>query len=468
MTAMETTARIQPTCRIRKPAPTRIIHLGLGNFMRAHQAWYTEHASNASDWGIAAFTGRSSALVDTLSAQDNAYTLITTGSNGDTCEVISAISEVHCGTDLPALRKLFACEQVCMVTSTITEAGYMRDGEGNLDLTNVDVVADIQETKNNPEANTIRTAPVKVIAGLLARRNAQVGSILFLPCDNISENGEAFKTVVYQAAQEIDPSLCDWLDRYALWATTVVDRITPRTTQEDCDEISREGYLDRAPVRTEPFSEWIISGDLPTNRPLWEDAGAVFTNDITPYENRKLRLLNGAHTFLAYVGLISGCEDVCQAISNTQLRAWVNEWWSMAARNLPIDSEQYCNNLLERFSNPRMHHKLAQIAEDGSSKLRERVVPVALAAERAGKSVRPAARTIAAWILFLSTVRSEQLRDPLKDEINRLVKTSDKGRTSSLVTLLNRSLGENRHFIEEVESCVEEINQFLDNIPAQA
>jgi fructuronate reductase len=410
-------------------APIRTVHLGLGNFFRAHSATYTEHCS--SDWGIAAFSGRSDTHVAELAAQDCLYTLVVQGKDVQT-EVISSLSAVHTGHDLAAWRGYFASPDVTVVTLTITEAGYVRDSAGALDVTNEAVSADIDTLRSTPLGGTVTTAPGKLVAGLLARRDAGAGPITIVPCDNLVASGEITRRVIEELAAAVDESLQSWIDDNVGVVTTMVDRITPRPTDEDMATVAEvTGVNDRAPVVTEPFTEWVIEGDFVAARPAWEEAGATFVDDIVPFEHRKLWLLNGSHSLMAYAGPIMGRETVHEAITDPVLRGWVDEWWDAAVQHLPLPEDQiaaYRTALVERFENPSIKHLLSQIAADGSQKVPIRFLPT-LAAELDKGIVNPGAtRPIAAWILHLRGYGPVPVNDFRAEEVKALV-VDDEGQT---------------------------------------
>lgn len=440
----------------RAAAPVRIIHLGIGNFTRAHQAWYTEHAPDAAQWGIAGFTGRSRRMIDKLDPQGDVYTLITSAPEGDSFEVISSISSMHEGGDMTALRNYFADPNVSIVTSTVTEAGYKRDSHGDLDFHDADVSADLAKLRDDMTVSELSTIPARIVAGLEARRAANAGAITILPCDNLAGNGAAFRRVVEQAVEAVDPTLLEWTHDNVAWATSMVDRITPATTDAELQTVAEtNGLYDAAPVRTEPFLEWVIQGDFPKGRPAWDEAGAVITDDVEPYEQRKLWMLNGSHSTLAYVGPLFGHESVAEAIADPKLRAWVNEWWDLAGSYLSVSSDDYRAKLLERFSNPRIHHHLFQIATDGSQKLPVRIVPVAKQALEDGRNITAPARAIAAWIVFLRRFGDTQAKDVNLDEIRELAVADG---VVPAVSYLDKDLGASTIFIDKVNELVNELS----------
>jgi fructuronate reductase len=382
--------------------PVRIVHLGLGNFFRAHQAFYTAAAPDAARWGIAAFTGRSRTLADELTAQDGLYTLIVRGPEDDEMAVQDAVSEAHPGTDLAAWRGHLARPELAVVTLTVTEAAYLRGRDGGLNLDHPDVRADVAAVRRGGDPTTV---PGRLVAGLSARRLAGAGPLAVVSCDNLPGNGDATARVVNDLAAAAEPALVTWILDHVSFVTTMVDRITPHTTADDVHAVAeRTGRDDAAPVVTEPFTEWVLSGEFPAGRPAWDAVGARFVDDIHPHEMRKLLLLNGGHTLLAYAGSAAGHETIASAVADPRCRGWLNEWWDEAVRYVPLPADEltaYRAALLDRFANPRIRHTLAQIAMDGSQKVAIRVLPVLRGERAAGRLPAGAIRVLAAWIAHL-------------------------------------------------------------------
>jgi len=398
--------------------PVRMVHLGLGAFHRSHQAWYTHHSGDAAGWGIAAFTGRTPGAAEILGAQDGVFTVVERSGAGDSFEVIGSIVEAVDGSDVGRLAGLLAAPTTVVVTLTITEAAYAATGD--------------------------ETPLARLVVALAARKAADAGPIAVVSCDNLAENGSVARKAVQTIAEAADPALGEWIRANVSFVSTSVDRITPRTTDDDLLEVAEQcGYADQAAVVAEPFRNWILSGDFPGGRPRWEDAGAIFVDEIEPYENRKLWLLNGAHSILAYAGLVRGHATVAAALSDDTCRAAVEAFWDEASRHLPgegLDIPGYRQALLERFGNSRIAHHLTQIAMDGTTKLRMRALPV-LAAERAeGRTGGGAASMIAAWIAYVSAV--EGFQDPLAQDI-KTAKTHDgEQHTAALLALISPGLAE--------------------------
>nr|WP_232531272.1 glycoside hydrolase family 3 C-terminal domain-containing protein [Microlunatus antarcticus] len=384
--------------------PVRIVHLGVGNFHRAHQAWYTAHAADADAWGIAAFTGRRPDVADALAPQDGLYTLITRSAEGDAYEVVGSLAEVHPAADHERFLGHLARPEVAVVTITVTERGYVLDRDGHLDAGDEVVRSDVAALREDPRAAVI-SMPARLVGGLLARRAAGAGTITLLSCDNLPDNGAVTASVVTELTRLVDDTLPGWVEEHVDFATSMVDRITPATTDEDRRLVAEtQGYVDAEPVPTEPFHEWVVSGRFPAGRPAWETAGVTLVDDVTPFEQRKLWLLNGSHSLLAYAASIRGHATIDEAVADPLCRAWVEQLWDEACRHLTLPADaltEYRRALLERFGNPRVRHLLAQIAADGSTKLGVRILPVLRAERSAGRVPTGCATTLAAWVLHL-------------------------------------------------------------------
>ncbi|HEY8752938.1 MAG TPA: mannitol dehydrogenase family protein [Arthrobacter sp.] len=421
-TAAVSLPQLNRTTHAAATPPVRIVHLGLGAFHRSHQAWYTSQAGDAGDWGIASFTGRRPDAALALAEQDGLFTLVERADSGDTFAVVGSIVEAVDGADVERLAELVAAPATAMVTLTVTEAAYRLGADGKLDTTASDVVGDLAllaSGSGNPS-----TPLGRLVFALAARRAAGAGPLAVVCCDNLANNGTVARNAVTGLAAVWDADLAAWVEENVSFVSTSVDRITPRTTEADIAAVEAAcGYRDNSPVVAEPFTNWVLSGEFPAGRPRWEDAGAVFVDHIEPYENRKLWLLNGAHSLLAYAGQLRGHTTVAQALADPQCLAAVESFWDEAEANLTgasaggadLQIPAYRDALLARFSNARIAHHLAQIAMDGSTKLRMRAVPVLLAERAQGRSGAAAALMIAAWIDF--SAAAETFHDPLAAEV---------------------------------------------------
>lgn len=408
-------------------APERIVHLGIGAFAKAHQIWFTNRVDTNNEWGVVAFTGRTATIADQLQAQDGLYTLIERASTGDEFSVIKSIVRAVDGNNASAFTDAIANPQTALVTITITEAGYSID---------------------NPAQVIHRLA-----VALDMRRRLNSEAISLVPCDNLPSNGEKLKNVLLEIFRGFEPEATEWLLSKVSFVTTSIDRITPKTTQSDIDFVAAQtNWQDENVTVTEPFKDWILSGEFPKGRPQWELAGAKFVEEIEPFENRKLWLLNGAHSILAYSGLLRGHATVAEAIADEHCRDLVEAFWAEASNHLTaaeLDLPNYKNALLARFSNARIAHQLKQIAIDGATKLAVRVVPVALAELASGRSAEASAKAIGAWI---SCIQELGFTDSRSDDIRLALSKPDQ--SLALLQLLSPELANHPSFTNQLEKVV--------------
>lgn len=464
--AAESLPQLDRTLRPAAKPPVRIVHLGLGAFHRSHQAWYTSQASDAADWGIAAFTGRRPDAALALAEQDGLFTLVERADSGDSFSVVGSIVEAVDGADVRRLAELVSAPATAIVTLTVTEAAYRLGADGQLDTSASDVVSDLvllASGSGNPS-----TPLGRLVFALAARRAAGAGPLAVVCCDNLANNGTVARNAVAGLAQAWDSGLAAWVEANVSFVSTSVDRITPRTTEEDIAAVEAAcGYRDNSPVVAEPFTNWVLSGEFPAGRPRWEDAGAVFVDHIEPYENRKLWLLNGAHSLLAYAGQLRGHTTVAQALADPQCRNAVESFWDEAEANLSgasaggadLQIPAYRAALLARFSNARIAHHLAQIAMDGSTKLRMRAVPVLLAERAQGRSGAAAALMIAAWIDFSAAAGT--FHDPAAPEVAAANRLEGAERVRAILALVDPALAAD-------DAIVELVAGLLGTFPADA
>lgn len=438
-------------------APIRIVHLGLGAFHRSHQAWYTQKAGDGTKWGIAAFTGRRPDAAVALSAQDGLFTLVERSAKGDSFEVIGSITEAVDGADVNRLRELISSPETAIVTLTITEAAYGLDSSGRFNAETSGFKRDLATLTGASGTGAAPETPLgRLVLALAARRETAAGPIAVVSCDNLSANGEVARRAITGLSAAWDAELANWIKTNVSFVSTSVDRITPRTTDEDIFEVQDScGYRDTSPVVAEPFHDWILSGDFPKGRPRWEDAGAVIVDDIEPYENRKLWLLNGAHSLLAYAGQLRGHATVAQALKDALCRDAVETFWDEAAEHLGSEDLHipgYREALHARFSNGRIEHHLSQIAADGSTKLRMRALPVLTAERSQGRSGAGSAMMLAAWIDYVA--EREELQDPLSDAIHEVKGALGPGRkrVSALLDLISHGLGQDPQVVRLVDT----------------
>ncbi|WP_295626550.1 mannitol dehydrogenase family protein [uncultured Corynebacterium sp.] len=452
----------------------RLIHLGLGAFHRAHQVWYTQHAEADPahpEWGYASFTGRGPRMADLLAPQDGLYTLVTRSGEGDSPELITSLVEARPAADLPRLVELMADPDVAVVTLTVTEAGYHLDGSGDLDVAHDDVAADLKalsglsgDSLDDASELHLATAAGRIVAGLIARRAASAGGMAVMSCDNIADNGALTRASVLGLATAVDAELADWIAAEVTFPSTSIDRITPATNESLLDDVEKHtGFADAAPVVTEPFASWIIEGEFPAGRPEWERAGAEFVDDIAQFERRKLWLLNGSHSLMAYLGQLRGHDTVADAIGDPEVRGRVIDLWGEAARHLTadgLDVPAYREALIERFENPRIVHNLAQIAIDGATKQRMRAVPILKAELAAGRDGAGAAASVAAWVAFVLD-RDGDVADTRADEIAAAAGDADDP-VRALVAVLDDGLAADDDVVERIRAAVDDLTDSPD------
>lgn len=438
---------------IYKVAPVRIVHIGLGAFHKAHQAWYTMKVDSDHQWGIAAFTGRKPDEALKLTQQENLYTVITRGSEGDTFEIVSSISKTHDIDDFWQLKEYISDPSVVIVSLTITESGYLLNFNGGIDRSNSLIDEDLENLDNSDYVP--HTIIFKVAAALVKRYRANGKPIAIMSCDNLSGNGVRLQAGMSEIFSYLPQEIDQWFKAYVTFPSTSVDRITPKITAEDVAVVREEtGFEDSAPVVTEPFSSWIIQGAFPAGRPVWENAGAQFVEEIENFENRKLWLLNGSHSLMAYAGLTRNHSTVAQALADSSIEDLIESFWSEASQLLvdpSLEIESYKAALLSRFRNHRIEHKLSQIAIDGGTKLVMRVVPVARGILKLGQTPNACAQVIGEWIKWLGN--QDEINDSRILEIRSALESEDP--TRSCIALLDQYLSENAEFVEIVRNVIQ-------------
>lgn len=392
-----------------------ILHFGLGNFHRAHQAWYTDLANRrgGAQWRITGVSLRSATVRDILQPQDCDYTLVISGQDGSRYDRITAIDRVLvAGEDTAKILASIADPDTQIITLTITEKGYhLHADTGYLDIAAPEIESDL--------AGAEATIYGLLTHGLQMRRDQKSGALTILSCDNLASNGDTLAMSLDKYVAQADPSLSDFITQNVRFPNCMVDRITPATTKATLKDVATNaGWADSAPVATEAFSEWIIEDNFATTRPDWDKTGAQFVSDVAPFELRKLRLLNGAHSYLAYAGTLGGHTYVNEAISDPVLRAGARAIMSEAAATLPeairSTTPAYIDSLLERFLNPHLQHKLRQIAMDGTLKLPIRLVAPWKDRAHLGLTSPAIEAAISAWMRFAveETKAGRALQDP--------------------------------------------------------
>ncbi len=432
---------------VRPEPPIKWVHLGPGVFFRAHQAWYTHHATDGSDWPIAVFAGRSPRIVDVLNAQQGKYTLMTIEGRTERFETISQIGAAHASDDARAWQGYFASKELSVVTLTVTEPAYLHDPVRGADWDSAELLRDVATIRSGGDAVT--TVPARLALGLLIRRQHDGGRLTISSCDNLPNNGAVLGSILRSVCSEIDPSLGTWVDEMVSFPSSVVDRISPQMTADALDRVEQHvGYRDEAAVKAESYAEWTFTDDYITRRPDWESAGASCVPRIEPFERRKLWLLNAAHTILALSGIRRGYVAVHETMSDPNCVALVREWWSIARVHIDLpqsDLLTFCENLELRFQNAGIDHQLHQVATDSEFKLRIRIVPLLHQEREQGRLPEVAIEVLAAWVWF---VRSQSRRQDVGFERLREVGSgSAEAAVRGLLGVLHADLA------DDVELC---------------
>jgi fructuronate reductase len=382
----------------------RIVHLGLGAFARAHSIHYTHLVNELGGerWGVTGFTGTKRLVADQLNARQNRYHLVTRHPDRDDIAEVDALDGVHRSTNTSAWVEAISDPATSVLTITVTEKGYRTNHQGELDVDDKMVMSDVQRLRTDRFGADVVTAPGRLAQAAFIRARSGV-PLTVVSCDNLAGNGAVVRRVILDMVEAVDGSSVDAVNSVLGFSSSMVDRITPATTAADIELVQeRTLILDEATVVTEPFTEWVLEDTFVGPRPRWEAVGVSTVDTVDPYERRKLLLLNGAHSILAYTGLRRGLSTVATAMADPDLARHVETWWSEAAALLPPEVSEvgkYTDALRSRFANPRIEHRLAQISQDGSAKLRVRIVPVITAARSGGRRPPPAAvAALAAWI----------------------------------------------------------------------
>ncbi|NLS00993.1 mannitol dehydrogenase family protein [Rhizobium sp. P38BS-XIX] len=397
-----------------------IVHLGVGAFHRAHQAMYIDEclAAGQTGWGVIAVSLRSPQTRDALQPQDGLYTLAVRDGGGEALRVIGAVVDLLVAPEDPAaVIAAMANPDIRVVSLTVTEKAYLRDANGLLDLNDPDIRADLADPQNP------RTIYGLITEALVRRRAAGHAPFTILSCDNLPANGHTLHRLLREFAAQRSLELARFVEHDVSCPSTMVDRIVPATTEADRTRIEdATGMTDAWPVVTEPFSEWVIEDRFPHGRPDWQPFGVTMVDDVAPFEVRKLRLLNGAHSAIAYLGQLLDLQTVSDAMAVPLVRQFVDGVWGELVPTLPQDKGleplAYTAKLTQRFSNTALKHRTAQIANDGSQKLPQRII--AAACERLSMQF-PAEHlsfVVAAWIAALQGRSKEAaFSDPLDAQL---------------------------------------------------
>ncbi|MCL6538393.1 MAG: mannitol dehydrogenase family protein [Acidothermus sp.] len=412
-----------------------IVHLGLGAFHRAHQADFTEEAMARAggDWGICGVSPRSPRVVDAVGPQDGLYSLLVRGPDGSRARVLTPLRGwLVAPNDPDAVVARISDPTIRIVTLTVSEKGYRHDpATGRLRRDDPEVVADVA-------GRPPRTVVGLLVRGLQRRMTTSGAPIAVLCCDNLPHNGATLATVVDDFVEMLPDGdeLREWMKSSVSFPSCMVDRIVPATTARDRDEVAALlGLRDEAVVVAEPFRQWVIEDEFPAGRPAWEHAGALLVSDVRSYELAKLRMLNGAHSLLGYLGALAGIDTIAETMSRDHFAVAAGNLMTQdAAKSFEpppsLDLAAYAEDLLERFASPGLHYRTLQVASDGSQKLPQRLLGTIRDRRAAGALPRWAVLAVAGWMRWVWTPVTDVgtprvLDDPMASRLEALVSAVD-------------------------------------------
>ncbi|MGQ6546074.1 mannitol dehydrogenase family protein [Serratia sp. IR-2025] len=446
---------------------SRLVHLGFGAFHRAHQAVYADILAqeHGSDWGYCEINliGGEQQIAD-LKQQDMLYSVAEMSADAWQCRVVGVVKQaLHAQVDgLDAVFQALAQPEVAIVSMTITEKGYCHSpATGQLQLDHPLIMRDLANPHHPQSAVGV------IVVALAQRKAAEQSAFSVMSCDNMPENGHVTRNVITTYAKALDPALATWIETHVTFPSTMVDRIVPAVTPDTLAQVAQQtGVQDPAAVACEPFRQWVIEDNFVAGRPAWEQAGAELVSDVLPFEEMKLRMLNGSHSFLAYLGYLAGYPHISDCMQD--------EHYVKAARHLMLaeqaptlntpgtDLEKYADSLLARYRNTALKHRTWQIAMDGTQKLPQRMLDSVRWHLANGSDFDCLALGVAGWMRYVGG-KDEQgqpidISDPLREEIARRVANSAEGEPRvmallQMTSVFGRDLPDNQRFVNAVTSA---------------
>ncbi|MCZ4060715.1 mannitol dehydrogenase family protein [Pantoea sp. LMR881] len=455
----------------RSQLKTRMVHIGFGAFHRAHQALCSDKlAEQGSDWGYCEVNLNSGELIQALREQALLYTVTEMADDSLNTRVIGVITAaLHGkGDGIEAVINAMSQPDVAIVSMTVTEKGYCHlPASGDLNPEHPDIVHDLA----HPTAP--RSLPGLILAAIRRRRDAELAPFSVMSCDNMPENGHVTRNVIVQLAQRQDAALADYIQQHITFPSTMVDRIVPAMTDSAFKQLSaRLGSCDPVAVEAEPFFQWVIEDNFVSGRPAWENAGAELVKDVLPFEEMKLRMLNGSHSFLAYLGFLAGYEHISDCMADRHFRAaaralMVDEQ-APTLRTQGVDLHAYADSLIARYENRAIKHRTYQIATDGTQKLPQRLLDSVRWHLANGSRCDLLLLGVAAWMRYAGAVDEQgqpiEIRDPLKNQLAECVANSEEGeaRVRALLAMkavFGEDLAENAEVVAKLTSFYQQLTQ---------
>ena len=444
-----------------------IVHLGLGAFYRAHAAIYVAEAmaKSGGDWGITGVSLKSSGQRDKLAPQDCVYTALELAPSGPIPHHVEVVQNVLVAPQNPAaVLDAMIEETVKIITLTVTEKGYCHEpSTGKLLQNHPDIVQDLADPANPASALGF------LVRALEARRASGLRPFTVMTCDNLPDNGRVLRGVVLELAGLMSADLAAWIKAEVKFPCTMVDRIVPATKAEDIDALGALiGKYDASPVMMEPFRQWVVEDDFVDGvRPDLGAVGVQLVENVTAFEDMKLRCLNGTHSSLAYLGYLGGLETISDTVADPAYAAFVKSLWSteiIPGLTPPqnVDLQAYADQLFARYENPSIRHLTWQIAMDGSQKLPQRILTQLEEGLTAGRPMKGLILAVAAWMRYVGGVDETgapiDVRDPMSDRLKALSEAadSDVGKVQSLLSVeevFPQSLRDNENFVAGVTAA---------------
>lgn len=405
-----------------------MVHLGIGAFHRAHQAEFTNRvlARYGGDWRSIGVSLRSGAVRGQLSPQDGLYTLAVKNDAFTEYTVIGSVADVLVAPENPqAVVELISDEKIKIVTLTITEKGYCQDPSTNaLNLSHPHIQHDLKNLSQPKSALGF------LVSALKARYQTHQQPLTIISCDNLPSNGRMLEALILQFAENTDPALARWIKENIAFPDTMIDRIVPATLAKDRAEFTNAtNLIDEGLVKGEPFSQWVIEDKFATPHPEWQHVGVQFVADVEPYENAKLRMLNGSHSALAYLGYLAGYTYIHETMENPDFNDFADYLMRReAAPSLTppkeLDLEFYADELKARYENAAMQHKTHQIAMDGSQKLPQRLLGIIRHNMKNDISYTACCLAVAAWMRYVMGTDEQgkpiDVQDPFAEKFKKI------------------------------------------------
>ncbi|MFZ3388231.1 mannitol dehydrogenase family protein [Buttiauxella gaviniae] len=443
---------------------SRIVHLGFGAFHRAHQAVYADILANehGSDWGYCEVNliGGEQQIAD-LKNQDNLYSVAEMSADAWHCRVVGVVKDaIHAQVDgLEAVFTAMTQPEVAIVSLTVTEKGYCHTPATGTILLDHPLIAHDLANPQQP-----KSAPGVIVEALARRKAAGLPAFSVMSCDNMPENGHVTRNVITAYAQAIDQELAAWIETHVTFPSTMVDRIVPAATAETLEQVAKAtGVADPVAIACEPFRQWVIEDNFVAGRPEWEKAGAELVKDVLPYEEMKLRMLNGSHSFLAYLGYLAGYQHISECMLDENYRrtahALMLQEQAPTLKVQGVDLAKYADSLIARYTNPALRHRTWQIAMDGSQKLPQRWLDSIRWHLANGSKFDLLALGVAGWMRYVGGVDEQgnpiEVSDPLLSAIEQAVSASQEGETRvkallGLKTIFGEDLPANDKFVAQV------------------